>query len=289
MANWDDIILQLANGQQALHNTLQQYITTQAGGGAARPKKIVLVPELYDGLPQKFHEWWSKTKVWVTTTHTTATNREKAVAVFSHLEGPRAGHYAHVRLNECMTANAWPLWAELQTKIEGFFLPGNNKEWARSQLLHLRQGPCQRINDFIAQFQALKLQSKCPDEYAKDLLERAISRKIQEQVYMQGLDRTTWVRLTQAVRTVGRAQELFLINTTTLSRYFSTNNYTSSSGTPSGSDAPMDIGAANTHPQHGKGIQCTIARASAISPTSAHSLDGPSNKGHNKDGLYSPR
>ncbi|KIM67387.1 hypothetical protein SCLCIDRAFT_21262 [Scleroderma citrinum Foug A] len=241
MANWDDIILQLANGQQALHNTLQQYIATQAGGGAAHPKKIVPVPELYDGLPQKFHEWWSKTK---------------AAAVFSRLEGPRAGRYAQVRLNECMTANAWPSWAELQTEIEGFFLPRNNKEWARSQLLHLHQGPHQRINDFIAHFQALKLQSECPDEYAKDLLERAISCKILEQVYMQGLDRTTWVRLMQAVRTVGRAQELFLINTPTPSRYFGTNNYTSSSGTPSGSGAPMDIGAANTRPQCGKGIQC---------------------------------
>ena len=118
------------------------------------------------------------------------------------------------------------------------------------------QGPRQRINDFIAQFQALKLQSECPDKYAKDLLERAISRKILEQVYMQGIDRSTWVRLMQAVRTVGRAQELFLINTTTPTRYFGTNSYTSSSSTPSGSGAPMDIGAVNTRPQCGKGIQC---------------------------------
>ena len=256
MANWDDIILQLANGQQALHNTLQQYIAMQAGGGAARPKKIVPAPELYDGSPQKFHEWWSKTKVWVATTHATATDREKAVVVFLRLEGPHAGCYAQVRLDECMTANAWPSWAELQTEIEGFFLPGNNKEWARSQLLRLRQGPRQRIDDFIAQFQALKLQSECPDKYAKDLLERAISRKILEQVYMQGLDRSTWVRLTQAVRTVGRAQELFLINMTTPTRYFGTNNYSTSSGTPSGSGVPMDIGAANTRPQRSKGIQC---------------------------------
>ena len=176
--------------------------------------------------------------------------------VFSHLEGPRVGCYAQVHLNECMAANAWPMWAELQTEIEGFFLPRNNKEWARSQLLHLCQGPRQRIDDFIAQFQALKLQSKCPDEYTKDLLERAISCKILEQVYMQGLDRSTWVCLTQAVRTVRRAQELFLINTTTPTWYFGTNNYMSSSSPPSGSGVPMDIGATNTRPQCGKGIQC---------------------------------
>ena len=74
MANWDDIILQVVNGQQALHNTLQQYIATQVAGGAAHPKKIVLAPKIYDGSPQKFHEWWSKTKVWVTTTHAAATD-----------------------------------------------------------------------------------------------------------------------------------------------------------------------------------------------------------------------
>ena len=190
------------------------------------------------------------------TTHATTTNQEKAAAVFSCLEGPRAGHYAQVRLDECMAANTWPTWADLQTKIKGFFLPRNNKEWARSQLLRLRQGPCQRIDDFLAQFQALKLQSECPDEYAKDLLERAVTCKVLEQVYMQGLDRTTWVCLTQAVRTIGRAQELFLINTAAPTWYFGTNSYTSSSGTPSGSSAPMNIGATNTRPQHGKGIQC---------------------------------
>ena len=219
-------------------------------------KKIVTTPEVYNGSPQKFHEWWSKVKVWIATTHATATNKQKAAAVYSCLEGPRAGRFAQVCLDECMAAGTWPTWAALQAEIEAFFLPGNNKEWARSQLLRLRQGPRQRIDDFLAQFQALKLQSECPDKYAKDLLERAVSRKILEQAYMQGLDRTMWLRVREAVRTVGRAQELILINTTTPTRYFGTNHYSTSSGTPSGSGAPMDIGAANTRPQCGKGIQC---------------------------------
>ena len=100
------------------------------------------------------------------------------------------------------------------------------------------------------------MQSECSDEYAKDLLERVVSRKILEQVYMQGLDRTMWLQIREAVRTVGRAQELFLINTTSLTQYFGTNHYTSSSGTPLGSGVPMDIGATSTCPQRGKGIQC---------------------------------
>ena len=100
------------------------------------------------------------------------------------------------------------------------------------------------------------MQSACPNEYTKDLLKRAVQQKVLEQVYMRGLPMETWEQVVGAVCTVGRAQELFLINTETPTQYFSTNNYTSSSGTPSGSGAPMDICAANTRPQHGKGIQC---------------------------------
>ena len=100
------------------------------------------------------------------------------------------------------------------------------------------------------------MQSACPNEYTKDLLKRAVQRKVLEQVYMRGLPRETWEQVVGAVHTVGRAQELFLINMAAPTQYFGTNNYTSSSGTPLGSSAPMDIGAANTRPQCGKGIQC---------------------------------
>ena len=100
------------------------------------------------------------------------------------------------------------------------------------------------------------MQSACPNEHAKDLLKRAVQWKVLEQVYMRGLPRETWEQVIGALRTVGRAQELFLINMATPTWYFSTNNYMSSSGTPLGSSAPMNIGAANTCPQCGKGIQC---------------------------------
>ncbi|KIM58953.1 hypothetical protein SCLCIDRAFT_127095 [Scleroderma citrinum Foug A] len=255
--DWEGAIQQLIQNQQNFGQAFAQFLTHQANvapaaAGAIPAKKIVMSPETYDGSPQKFHKWWSKVKVWIATTHATTSDQQKAAAVYSRLEGPHVGHFAQVHLDECMAADTWPTWAALQVEIEAFFLPGNNKEWARSQLLHLCQGPCQRIDNFLAQFQALKLQSECPDKYAKDLLERVVSHKILElEVYMQGLDRTM-----EVVRTIGRAQELFLINMTSPTRYFGTNHYTSSSGTPSGSSAPMDIGATNACPPCGKGIQC---------------------------------
>ena len=76
---------------------------------------------------------------------------------------------------------------------------------------------------------------------------------------MQGYDREMWLQVSTAVRTSGRAQELFQINMSLPSRYFGTSYYSSSSGTPSGNSVPMDIGAANTAntcPPCGKGIQC---------------------------------
>ena len=151
---------------------------------------------------------------------------------------------------------AWPTWGDLTAEIEGFFLPRNNREWARAQLLRLRQGSRQRINEFLAQFEALKVQSGCLDEYARDLLKRAVSRKILEQVYLQAIARDTYLNLCDSVRDMGRAQELFIINSQGSPCYFQ-GPYTSSSSSTSGSGAPMDIGVTNTHLQpRGKGLQC---------------------------------
>jgi len=196
-----------------------------------------------------------------------------AAAVYSRLMGPKAGRWAQVRLDQCMAAHAvlvaapplapgavppplvWPAQADLKAEIEGFFLPGNNQEWARAQLLCLRQGPRQRIDEFLAQFKALKIQSRCVDDYARDLLKRALQRKLLEQIYLQNMQHNTYARLSTLAREMGRAQELFLINTQSPSsaRYYQGQNY--SSALTSG--VPMDIGAADTSSQQrGKGPQC---------------------------------
>ena len=100
------------------------------------------------------------------------------------------------------------------------------------------------------------MQSGCPDEYTQDLLKRVVSQKILEQVYLQAVTRDTYLNLCDLVRDMGRAQELFIINSQGSPCYFQ-GPYTSSSSSASGSGTPMDIGATNTCPQpHGKGLQC---------------------------------
>ena len=263
------LVQQLAQGQINLQNHIAALANAQAAPAAAAHKKVVADPGTYNGSPAKFHKWWSKIKVWMQVSMQGATDAKVAVAIYSQLTGLKAGCWTQVRLDHCMAAAhaltvapaghnlpaAWPMWGDLTAEIEGFFLPGNNREWACAQLLRLRQGPHQRINEFLAQFEALKVQSGCPDEYAQDLLERAVSQKILEQVYLQAVTRDTYVHLCDSVHDMGRAQELFIINSQGSPRYYQ-GSYTSSSSA-SGSGVPMDIGTTNTRPQpHGKGLQC---------------------------------
>ncbi|KIM61790.1 hypothetical protein SCLCIDRAFT_25612 [Scleroderma citrinum Foug A] len=174
-----------------------------------------------------------------------ATDAEVAAALYSQLTGLKAGSWAQVRLDHCMAVAhvltvapvrhnlpaAWPTWGDLTVEIEGFFLPGNNREWACAQLLWLRQGPRQRIDEFLAQFEALK-------------------------IYLQAVTRDTYLNLCNSVHNMSRAQELFIINSQGFPQYYQ-GPYMSSSSSASGSGMPMDIGAANTCPQpHGKGLQC---------------------------------
>ena len=153
-------------------------------------------PGSFNGSPAKFHEWWSKLKVWIKITMDRANDAMVAAAVYSWLMGLKAGQWAQVHLDQCMATHAtlplapgavppppaWPTRADLEAEIEGFFFPGNNQEWGRAQLLCLRQGPRQHIDEFLAQFKVLKIQSHCMDNYARDLLERVLQRRLLEQV-----------------------------------------------------------------------------------------------------------
>ena len=84
----------------------------------------------------------------------------------------------------------------------------------------------------------------------------AVTKKLLEQVYLQASDRDTYEHLCKSVREMGRAQELFLINSQGSARYYTGQSSTSSSSA-SGSGTPMDIGAASVCPQpRGRGPQC---------------------------------
>ena len=155
MADLQLLLQQLAQGQIDLQNHIAALANAQAAPVPVACKKVVADPGTYNGSPAKFHEWWSKIKIWIQVSMQGATDAEVAAAIYSRLTGPKAGRWAQVRLDHCMAAAhalavapaghnlpaAWPTWGDLAAEIEGFFLPGNNREWARAQLLRLRQGP----------------------------------------------------------------------------------------------------------------------------------------------------
>ena len=55
------------------------------------------------------------------------------------------------------------------------------------------------MDEFLAQFKALKVQSGHPDEYTRDLLERAVLQKILEQMYLQAVTRDMYLNLCDSV------------------------------------------------------------------------------------------
>ena len=143
MADLQLLIQQLAQRQIDLQNHIMALANAQAAPAVATCKKVVADPGTYDGSPAKFHEWWSKIKIWMQVLMQGATDAEVAMAVYSWLTGPKAGCWAQVHLDHCMVVAhalavapaghnllaAWPTWGDLTAEIEGFFLPGNNREW----------------------------------------------------------------------------------------------------------------------------------------------------------------
>jgi len=146
-----NLFLQLTQGQVDLQNSIQALANAQQGlaapmeAKARGAKKIVTEPGNYNGSPQMFRVWWSKMKLWVSMNQRAGLlkkNSEVMAAVLSQFEGPKAGHWAQVKLEYYMGPNVqYPTWDELQVEITGYFVPGNNADWARSQLLKL----CQEI------------------------------------------------------------------------------------------------------------------------------------------------
>ena len=96
------LIQQLVQGQIDLQNHIAALANTQAAPAAVACKKVVADPGTYDGSPAKFHEWWSKIKIWMQVLMQGAMDAEVATAVYSQLTGLKVGCRAQVHLDQCM-------------------------------------------------------------------------------------------------------------------------------------------------------------------------------------------
>ena len=88
-------------------------------------------PGTYSSNRVKFHEWWTKMKVWIRAHKMVLTlNFDKCTAMWSRMEGPIAGCHAANRMNECMDKGIWPNWGILGDEVEKHFSPQTNVEWS---------------------------------------------------------------------------------------------------------------------------------------------------------------
>ena len=149
-------------------------------------------PGTYTGDRAKFHEWWTKMKVWIRAHETILTlNFDKCTAVWSRMEGPIAGHYTANRMNECTDRGIWPDWGILKDEIEAHFSPQTNVEWSHQELRKLKQG-FMRIEDFMNKFVSLKHQGNVSDDFACALLEQAICPELLREVLLTNSDISDW-------------------------------------------------------------------------------------------------
>ena len=247
--------MQITQGEQAMAQ-VQSGITQWAILANAISRKVQTLndPGTYTRDRAKFHEWWTKMKVWIRAHDTVLTlNFDKCTAVWSRMEGPIAGRYAANRMNECMDRGIWPDWGILSNEIEAHFSPQTNVEWSRQELCKLKQG-FMRIEDFINKFMSLKQQGNVSDDFACALLEQAIRPELLREVLLTNCNMSDWDDFSQCVLKMGRNLERLQIigggytpgyNNPAGSSHFSATGTQPSAGTP------MNISAAQQQQRAG--------------------------------------
>ena len=91
-------------------------------------------------------------KVWLKANEDTfKDNFEVCTVVWSCMTGPSAGHYTETCMVECYETEAYPDINALILKIQAFFSPQTEKDWAKTQIQNAKQGgAC--VDDFIARW-----------------------------------------------------------------------------------------------------------------------------------------
>ncbi|EGN92111.1 hypothetical protein SERLA73DRAFT_79874 [Serpula lacrymans var. lacrymans S7.3] len=208
------MLLQPQDVNALLHNMRQQILalTTQlaelqANPPAATPsvekkfnKKVEVIadPGAFEGDRAQFAKWWIKLQIWV---------KANWDAFANNFEGPVAGRYAQVRMQECYTAGVWHTWDNLKVEIEKYFKPQVKRDWAHQQICSFKQGNM-RMDDFVTRFLALSIQGGLGNEHAVELLECNVNPHIAEQLYLQDM-RNENLSEAAEVRKIGRAIELY--------------------------------------------------------------------------------
>ncbi|KAG6329166.1 hypothetical protein ID866_9922 [Astraeus odoratus] len=169
-------------------------------------------------------------KTWVQA-YTTAlpTNMDKCPAVW---------------ITECQEAGLWPSWSTLKNKVDAFFSPQSEREWAQAQMQRATQGG-QSIETFLNTFTAMKQAGQVSDDYAFSVLVKAVKPEIIREVFIQGVDEGDFTDFKNKCKAVGQAMEwVAMIGSQGCGWVNNAGGSHQSYGVTSRAGASMDIGAA---------------------------------------------
>ncbi|EGO04769.1 hypothetical protein SERLA73DRAFT_68431 [Serpula lacrymans var. lacrymans S7.3] len=201
--------------------------------------EIIADPGAFEGDRAQFAKWWIKLQIWIKANWDVfADDFEIATA-------------------ECYTVRVWPTWDDLKVKIEKYFRPQAEHDWAHQQIRTFKQGNM-RTDNFVTWFLALSIQGGLGNEHVVELLRGNVSPAIARQLYIQDMRSKNLAAAAEEVQKIGRAIELYTMQfgggTTTKNNYSqrspgSSNQKQNHShgfqpfGLQPGWGAPMDISA----------------------------------------------
>ncbi|KAG6325729.1 hypothetical protein ID866_13360 [Astraeus odoratus] len=88
-----------------------------------------------------------------------------------------------VWITECQEAGLWPSWDDLKDKVNAFFSPQSEREWAQAQMQRMTQ-EAQSIETFLNNFTAMKQARKVSNDYAFSILVKAVKPEIVKEVFI---------------------------------------------------------------------------------------------------------
>ncbi|KAG5640148.1 hypothetical protein DXG03_000928 [Asterophora parasitica] len=133
-------------------------------------------PGTFDGTQTKFAEWRTHAKAWLRV-QDNWTKQKVAIAIWTRLQGGRAGQYGMARLQKCMDdedenpeSDPWPSTKELFDELSARFQVVSERDYAHQKIENLKQGSM-KIDNFMVEFEVLVTKSGITNLQAIDLLE----------------------------------------------------------------------------------------------------------------------
>ncbi|KAG5640235.1 hypothetical protein DXG03_009735 [Asterophora parasitica] len=168
----------------------------------------------FDGTRTKFAEWRTCAQAWIRVQENWS-KQKVAIAIWTRLQGGRAGQYGMAQLQKYMNAEdadpdaePWPTTKILFEELTARFEVVSERDYALQKIENLKQGSM-KIDDFLVEFKALATKSNISETQTIDLLEQNVNSEIIQALFWQGKRKTVLAEATTEILRIGRAMEMY--------------------------------------------------------------------------------